>query len=128
MLKITGGRRRIVPLLALTIISLAVFQTAPRQADAAASSSAFGLGSAHGCAATSSGLMCWGWNIAGQIGDGTTDDVPVPVLVPGALDGAIIAGGAAHTCVVVALGHVKCWDTTTLVSSGPAVRCPAPTA
>ncbi len=35
-------------------------------------------GGKHTCFATSQRLFCWGWNKYGQIGNGTTDDVPLP--------------------------------------------------
>ena len=41
-----------------------------------------GLG--HTCAEKTEGTVwCWGWNIDGQLGDGTTTDSPVPVQVSG---------------------------------------------
>jgi alpha-tubulin suppressor-like RCC1 family protein len=41
-----------------------------------------GLG--HTCAVKTDGTVwCWGWNIDGQLGDGTTTDSPFPVQVSG---------------------------------------------
>lgn len=40
------------------------------------------LGDYHACAVTRAGeVRCWGWNQYGQLGDGSTDDHPTPVLV-----------------------------------------------
>ncbi len=65
---------------------------------------------AHACAATASGVVCWGRNDAGQLGDGTTVDRSVPVPAAGVAGGAIaLAAGGRHTCVVSAGGGVSCW-------------------
>ncbi|MCL2451782.1 IPT/TIG domain-containing protein [Candidatus Saccharibacteria bacterium] len=58
---------------------------------------------------------CWGYNNRGQLGDGSTDDSPVPVAVDttGVLGGktvTAIADGASssHTCAI-ADGKAYCW-------------------
>ena len=54
-------------------------------------------------------LRCWGWNAAGQLGDGTNTDSPMPVVI-GALDGVkTMAAGAFHTCAAASGGAVTCW-------------------
>jgi predicted thioesterase len=73
---------------------------------------AIGAGGSHTCAALAGGgVKCWGLNLFGQAGDGTT--VPrrlLPVSVVG-LSGNVsaIAGGYAHTCALTTDGGIKCW-------------------
>lgn len=67
-----------------------------------------GLGGGHTCVRrTDGGVWCWGKNDRGQIGDGTMENRPAPVMV---LGGAIhIAVGGDHSCAVTADGGVRCW-------------------
>lgn len=73
--------------------------------------SAIAVGSHHTCALTSDGgVRCWGWNIFGQLGDGTRSDRWSPVAVDGlGSDVAAIATGAGYSCAVTRAGGVKCW-------------------
>ena len=73
------------------------------------------LGSDHSCATKTDGsLWCWGFNSYGQVGNGTTTNQSVPVVVGGAppiID--ILALGGAHTCAKASDGGVWCWGLNT---------------
>lgn len=68
-------------------------------------------GTNHTCAVTTSGgLKCWGYNNAGQLGNNSTTNSPVPGDVQGLSSGvASVAAGSSHTCAVTASGGLKCW-------------------
>lgn len=54
-------------------------------------------------------LSCWGANLYGQVGDGTTADNPNVTLVDGLAGVALIAPGFLHVCAVRDDGNVFCW-------------------
>jgi alpha-tubulin suppressor-like RCC1 family protein len=69
-------------------------------------------GGGHSCALTNKGgVLCWGSNYVGELGDGTTTRHLTPVSVAGLARGsaAIAAGGEAHGCALTTGGSVECW-------------------
>jgi len=71
-------------------------------------------GGAHACALRDGGLVCWGNNSNGQLGDGSTVNHDAPVDVTG-LKGDVIAlaTGEKHTCVVLDDNSISCWGLNT---------------
>ena len=68
-------------------------------------------GGTHTCALTAEGgVVCWGANDFGQLGDGTTNESNVPVAVQGLSSGVMsltLVWGA--TCALTTFGRVYCW-------------------
>lgn len=72
---------------------------------------AISAGHAHACAIVASGgARCWGYNLGGQLGDGTNITRFNPVNVSG-LDSDVVAihAGVLHSCALVSGGAMKCW-------------------
>jgi alpha-tubulin suppressor-like RCC1 family protein len=68
------------------------------------------LGGGHACGVTTDDrAYCWGWNINGQLGDGTRDDRPLPVAVAGGLRFRQVSAGQYHTCGVTTDDRAYCW-------------------
>ena len=69
-------------------------------------------GKHHTCGLTARGrAYCWGGNVYGELGDGTTDDSRVngPQRVIGGLKFTSISAGNPHTCGLTARGRAYCW-------------------
>jgi len=67
-------------------------------------------GGGYSCGLTISGVAyCWGFNDAGQLGNGSMTNTasPVTVVSPGKF--AQISAGDAHTCAVSTDGRAFCW-------------------
>ncbi len=72
---------------------------------------AIAAGYYHTCVLTEQGgVLCWGLNWSGQLGDGTEEDRSAPVRVRGLNKGVkAIAAGYSHTCALTEQGGVLCW-------------------
>jgi len=72
---------------------------------------AVAAGYGHTCALKSGQVYCWGRNVVGDLGDGTTTDRTTPTLVAdGAMgnSGVTAIAGSYHTCALKG-GKVYCW-------------------
>lgn len=68
------------------------------------------LGGAHTCGVTTANeAVCWGHNLSGAIGDGSTTDRYTPVAVSTAESFTRTAAGLAHSCGLTSAGEVLCW-------------------
>lgn len=76
----------------------------------------------HTCAVTTSGgLLCWGKNDYGQLGDGTHHRRILPTQVTGLESGVqAVAVGGSHTCALMVGGAVLCWGRNTFGQLGDA--------
>lgn len=115
-------RRQVSVLLALVLTSAALVVLSAGRADAAPNPNEY-VAVAAGGVQTSEGahalgltrdgrVMAWGWNIVGQLGDGTTVDRVRPVEVQGLPEDdpvVQIAAGAAHSMALTASGKVYAW-------------------
>jgi alpha-tubulin suppressor-like RCC1 family protein len=74
---------------------------------------AIGAGAAaeHTCGLMNTGgVMCWGYNAYGQLGDGSASDRSAPVNVVGLVgDAEAVAVGYYHSCALTREGGVMCW-------------------
>jgi alpha-tubulin suppressor-like RCC1 family protein len=69
-----------------------------------------GAGSTHVCALTAAGTAyCWGENVSGQVGDGSTETRTTPWAVSGSLVFSELAAGDNHTCALTPTGQAYCW-------------------
>jgi alpha-tubulin suppressor-like RCC1 family protein len=72
-------------------------------------------GANHTCAVTTSGgAKCWGYNLYGQLGDGTITDRSTPGDVSGLTSGVAaftdqIGALGDYTCAMTTSGGAKCW-------------------
>ncbi|MEI8256476.1 MAG: hypothetical protein WCJ30_12450 [Deltaproteobacteria bacterium] len=73
-------------------------------------------GAAHTCVRRlAGGVLCWGANNNGQLGDGSTTQRVAPTVVGAMTNADAIAAGDSHTCVHRggATGPVQCWGQNT---------------
>lgn len=67
-------------------------------------------GANHNCALLQSGgVKCWGWNVAGQLGNGATTNQGFPVDVTGLPAGVrVLSLGRKHSCLAT-FDTAQCW-------------------
>ena len=72
---------------------------------------AIATGGSHTCALLATGgVECWGANLYGQLGNGTTSDSASPVPVSGLASGVMsIGAGLYHSCALLDGGSATCW-------------------
>jgi alpha-tubulin suppressor-like RCC1 family protein len=58
---------------------------------------------------TDNRAYCWGYNGAGQLGDGTTAERNRPTAVAGGLSFRHVSAGISHTCGLTTEGAAYCW-------------------
>jgi len=67
-------------------------------------------GQGHACTMKAEGLVCWGSNSNGQLGNDSTNDSLEETLVVELEQGVIaLAAGMKHTCVIYADEDIACW-------------------
>lgn len=75
-------------------------------------------GTAHACAIDDADAVhCWGWNGAGQLGDGTTTSRLVPMPILSNVKFSSIALGAAYSCGMSGAG-IYCWGANSIGQLG----------
>ena len=75
-----------------------------------ASITSIAVGTNHSCAVSAAGDMyCWGLNVNGQLGIGTTAPQTYPVQVTGVSGVVTPAVGATHSCALTSSGATYCW-------------------
>ena len=108
--------------------SALAFVTLLASADPASADTALALAAAgdHSCAVNSQGgVVCWGDNDYGQLGDGTTADRDLPVAVPGLSGVATVSTGATSSCALTATGAVWCWGANVQGQLGNGTTAPS---
>jgi alpha-tubulin suppressor-like RCC1 family protein len=75
-------------------------------------------GAAHACAVDDAGAVyCWGWNAAGQLGDGSRADQLAPTPVNSTVHFSSVALGSAYSCAMSGTA-IYCWGSNAVGQLG----------
>ena len=67
-------------------------------------------GNEYSCVLLSNGsVLCWGYNVYGQLGIGNTTNMYSPVFVNGITTATAISLGGSNACALLSNGSVMCW-------------------
>ena len=100
---------RILAAAAVVVLGSLVSVASPAQA-ASGPWSAVSAGEFHTCAInTSKSLYCWGWNVSGQLGDGTNVSRFSPKQIGSSGVWASVSAAGTHTCAVTTGKSLYCW-------------------
>ena len=77
------------------------------------------VGAYHSCAGLQDGTaVCWGYNLYGQLGNGTNVDSATPVAVSGLTNVAFVGTARVTSCALLTDNTYKCWGYGSLGSLG----------
>jgi alpha-tubulin suppressor-like RCC1 family protein len=79
---------------------------------------AVAAGAEHTCALGHAGVLCWGWNGLGQLGDGTYDDSLTPTAALVSPDVTGVVAGGDFTCAWTHAGGASCWGDNSMGQLG----------
>lgn len=100
--------------------TVAVANWAPHRVAGLSRVRALAVGDGHNCVLLAdTTVRCWGKNTSGQLGDGTLENRPRPVVVDGLRGVKALAASNAATCALRLSGDVWCWGS--ISSFGPEV-------
>ncbi len=79
-----------------------------------AGAAAVSAGSYLTCALTTAGTAkCWGYGVAGALGNGVSSSSQTPVNVSGISTAVSLSAQGSHACAVLSSGALKCWGYNT---------------
>ncbi|HTA18548.1 MAG TPA: hypothetical protein VK989_04610 [Polyangia bacterium] len=103
----------------LFVADMSTYAFGPTPAPGVVGATNVGAGDGYACATTAAGVVCWGADQQGQLGDGAPKSSAPPVSVLGALPNPIsVAATLYRTCALLADGRVACWGARTYFGTG----------
>lgn len=88
------------------------------------------LGESHACARFTNGTVtCWGSNLRGKLGNGTTvEALSVGAPIAGLTGVVQLALGIDHTCALKSDGTIRCWGAGDMIGDGAGLQRTSPRA